>query len=187
MALKSDSQTVWKNSPLRYGYINKLVHWLVAIAIFGLFGLGLWMVELTYYDAWYRKGPDLHRSIGILLMVVMAGRLIWILWTGKPRSLSSHRIWEKRLASLTHGVLYGLVFAMGLTGYLISTADGRAVDVFNWFSVPSSGEWIDNQEDVAGEIHEWLAYTLIAIACLHAAAAIKHHMIDRDESIKRML
>ncbi len=178
---------MWKNTSSAYGRISKLLHWLSALTVIGLFGLGLWMVELTYYDDWYRKGPDLHRSTGILLMLAMLARLLWLVWAGKPRPLPSHRPWEVCLAHCTHIALYGVVFAMGVTGYLISTADGRAVAVFDWFSIPSSGEWVDNQEDVAGEVHEWLAYTLIAMVVVHAAAAIKHHILDRDETLKRML
>lgn len=76
---------------------------------------------------------------------------------------------------------------MIISGYLISTADERPIEVFGWFSVPSFGSFIDNQEDIAGTIHEWLAYVLIALASVHALAALKHHFIDKDNTLKRML
>ena len=73
------------------------------------------------------------------------------------------------------------------SGYLISTADGRGVSVFGLFEVPASLTGIPDQEDVAGVLHEWLAWGLIILAGLHALAAIKHHFIDRDATLSRML
>ena len=64
-----------RNDPQRFGAIALLFHWLVALAVIGLFALGFYMVDLGYYDPWYRKGPDLHRSIGILLFIAMLLRL----------------------------------------------------------------------------------------------------------------
>lgn len=177
----------WRNSTQRYGVVSKSLHWLVAVTVIGLFALGLWMVGLDYYHGWYKRGPDLHRSIGVLLMITMVLRLLWLLATGKPAPLPTHHAWERALARLGHVGLYALVFSLGVSGYLISTADGRAVEVFTWFTVPSSGEWVDNQEDIAGEIHEWLAYGLISLVVIHALAAIKHHFLDRDDTLKRML
>lgn len=178
---------MWRNSEISYGSISKGLHWLIAVTVFALFGLGLWMVDLDYYDSWYRQGPDLHRSVGMLLMAVMAMRALWMLWAGKPSPLSSHRRWEIVLAHVVHGLMYLLVFSIGVSGYLLSTADGHGIEVFNWFSVPSSGEWIADQEDVAGEVHEYLAFGLIAVALLHALAAIKHQLIDKDQTLKRMM
>ena len=74
-----------------------------------------------------------------------------------------------------------------ITGYLISTADGRAIEVFDWFSVPGFGSFIENQEDLAGEIHEIIAYGIMGLAALHALAALKHHFLDRDNTLTRML
>lgn len=177
----------WKNSPSHYGGISKCLHWLVAVTVFGLFGLGVWMVELDYYHRWYQRGPDLHRSIGVLLIAVTLLRGGWLLYAGKPSSLPGHRTWEVAFSRLTHRLLYLIVFVLGLSGYLITTADGRPMAVFTWFVIPSSGEWLNNQEDIAGEIHQWLAYGLIALVATHAIGAIKHHFLDRDDTLKRML
>lgn len=177
---------MWKNSKNNYGIVSKCLHWLIALSVFGLFGLGLWMVDLDYYHSWYVKAPDLHRSIGVLLMIFMLLRLLWLLFASKPKPLVTHKRWEVVSAKITHLLLYLLIFAIGVTGYLISTADGRAIDVFNWFSLPSSGEWVDEQEDIAGEIHELLAFSLIFLALLHALAALKHHFFDKDSTLKRM-
>ncbi len=175
------------NSDSQFGIVSKSIHWLVAITVFGLFGVGLWMVDLTYYDSWYRTAPSYHKSVGVLLGVLMIARVLWMLRAGKPKPLVSHQRWEVISAKATHVLLYVLVFAIITSGYLISTADGRGLEVFNWFQIPSLGEVIENQEDVAGEVHELLAFGLIGLAVLHAAAAIKHHFIDKDLTLKRML
>ncbi len=175
------------NTEKTYGLISKLLHWLIALAVFGLFGLGLWMVELDYYDSWYQKAPHWHKSLGVLLAVTLLIRSLWR-WTNPiPQALASHRRWEVRLARLTHITLYGVLFALVVSGYLISTADGRGIEVFNWFTLPSAGEFFERQEDLAGSIHYWLAISVIALACLHATAALKHHFIDRDGTLRRML
>ena len=74
-----------------------------------------------------------------------------------------------------------------LTGYLISTADGRDVEVFNLFSIPATIYGIEKQEDIAGEIHLVLAVILVSISFVHALAAIKHHFFDKDRTLKRMI
>jgi cytochrome b561 len=66
-----------RNTPRGYGMVAILLHWLVALVVIGLFALGVWMTGLTYYDDWYKRGPDLHKSIGILLFLVMLARVIW--------------------------------------------------------------------------------------------------------------
>lgn len=176
-----------RNTTTGYGWISILLHWLVALVIIGLFALGLWMTELTYYDPWYREAPAIHKSIGILLFLVVLLRLVWRRANPRPAPLPNHKTWEKRLAHAAHVLLYVLPLLVMVSGYLISTAEGRPVEVFDWFSVPATLSGFDNQEDIAGEIHELLAFILIGLAGLHALAALKHHFIDRDRTLRRML
>ncbi|MNR57354.1 hypothetical protein D3C85_1781150 [compost metagenome] len=76
---------------------------------------------------------------------------------------------------------------MLISGYLISTAEGVAIDVFGWFSVPATLSGLPEQADVAGVIHFYLAWSLVVLAVLHALAALKHHFLDRDPTLTRML
>ena len=91
------------------------------------------------------------------------------------------------MAHATHRLFYLLLFTIMVSGYLISTEDNRAVEVFGWFSIPATITSIPNQADVAGWVHLILASSLIGLALLHAAAALKHHFIDRDRTLKRIL
>ena len=175
------------NTQTNYGYVSIFFHWLSALSIFALFGLGYYMVDLTYYHEWYKTAPELHKSIGVLLFFLMLIRLIWRYQQITPEHLASHTDLERKVGKFVHSALYLLVFIIMITGYLISTADDRGIEVFGLFEVPGFGSFIENQEDIAGLIHKWLAYVLITLALLHAVAALKHHFIDKDNTLNRMI
>ncbi len=176
----------WKNNSTHFGIVAVTLHWLVAVTIFSLFGLGLWMTGLDYYNSWYKQGPWLHKSIGILLFIAMLFRFCWRMITPPPAALSSYKSWEIRIANVTHLLLYGLLFAIMVSGYLISTADNRPIEVFNWFSIPATITSIPKQEDVAGLAHLVLACSVMGLVLLHTLAALKHHFIDRDGTLYRI-
>jgi len=175
-----------KNTADSYGWLSITLHWFVAVAVIGLFFLGYWMVDLSYYDPWYNKAPDIHKSIGIVLFVIMVIRLGWKLSQIQPNPLSNYNKFERVVSHIVHLVLYLLIFVSMISGYLISTADGRGIEVFQLFSVPSIGELFANQEDLAGFVHEYIAYTIAFLVCTHIFAAFKHHLIDKDITLKRM-
>ncbi|MBU3057405.1 cytochrome b [Pseudomonas indica] len=176
-----------RNSSARYGLVSVLLHWLVAVAVFGLFALGFWMVGLDYYSSWYKRAPDIHKSIGILLFLLMLGRLVWRFVSPPPAALPEHDRLTRLGAKLGHGLLYLGLFGVMISGYLISTADGRGIGVFGWFEVPALISGLPEQEDVAGLIHKYLAWGLVIFAVIHALAALKHHFLDRDTTLVRML
>ncbi len=177
----------WCNTFDKWGWIAIFFHWMSAITIIALFGLGLWMVELSYYDSWYRSAPHIHKSIGLLLFLLTILRILWIWLNVKPAALKNHSETERRLAIIIHRFLYVVLLALMLSGYLISTADGRSIEVFDWFELPAILSGIKGQEDIAGKIHYILAMTLMTTVFLHASGAIKHHFIDKDKTLIRML
>lgn len=177
----------WRNSDTRYGWVAVGLHGLGAVLVFTLFGLGLWMVELTYYDSWYHRAPALHKTLGVLLFVLTALRLAWRWSMGVPRELDSHTGWERSAARLMHILLYALLFASMFSGYLMVTADGHPLEVFGGLGIPATLTGITDQEDVAGAAHLALAITLMGAVVLHAGAAVKHHFVDRDSTLLRML
>lgn len=176
----------WRNDTDHYGLVAISLHWLMALAIFGMFGLGLWMTGLTYYDRWYNLGPWWHKGIGVLLFAALALRLIWRWSNPGPQPISTHKPWERIAAGAAHVGLYLLLFAVMLSGYLISTADGRALEVFDWFAIPATIHSLTDQADIAGVVHLWLASGVIGLATIHALAALKHHFIDHDRTLKRI-
>ena len=176
----------WRNSTEAYGLINIVLHWTMAAMIAVLLPLGLWMTGLDYYDPWYKKAPDLHRATGVLVALVLLARMMWRLGNVQPRPLAHSRR-ERSAARAAHLLLYLLPLLLVASGYLISTADGRAVDVFGWFEIPATLQGIEGQEDVAGDIHFMLAMTLLGLIALHVLAALRHHFVLKDRTLIRML
>ncbi|TCS40458.1 cytochrome b [Reinekea marinisedimentorum] len=162
-----------------------IIHWLSALVVIGMFALGWWMVDLDYYSQWYKTAPMIHKSIGILLVLVTLLRVLFKLIKAAPATTGKR--YEVIAAKSVHLVIYFLLFVLFFSGYLISTPDGRGIEVFNWFTVPSLGELFPNQSDIAGRIHYYTAIILIGLAAVHAAAALKHHFIDKDDTLRKMI
>lgn len=176
---------MWRDSSRGWGLISILVHWVSALAIVGLFALGWWMTELSYYDAWYQLAPWWHKSVGMLLIILSLARVIWRLLQPTPVALGSRR--EALAAHIGHGVLYVLIFVTLISGYLISTADGQGIDVFDLFVVPALVSELPNQATLAGEVHRYAAWILVILALGHALAAFKHHWFDDNDTLRRMI
>ncbi|MEF1288808.1 cytochrome b [Vibrio sp. M260118] len=174
-----------KTETQNYNLVARVVHWLSALVVIGLFAVGLWMVDLSYYSEWYRTAPHWHKSIGLLLGGLTLFRLVWKIVTASPKVKGAS--YEVLGAKLAHLAMYAILFVLFCSGYLISTADGRGIDVFNWFTVPSLGALIANQADIAGEVHFYAAWSLIILAAVHALAALKHHFINKDNTLRKMI
>lgn len=175
-----------KNSHTAYGWISVVLHWVIALLVFFMFGLGLYMVDLTYYDRWYNGSLALHKSLGLLLLVLLLARMAWRWANVAPRELPGPA-WERLAARWMHVGLYLAPLLLMISGYLISTADGRGIEFFGLLSVPALPWSFDNQEDLAGKVHEILAWALMGMAGVHALAAVKHQLINRDDGLRRML
>lgn len=175
------------NTRQAYGVISIGLHWLIALLVIGLFLLGLYMTSLDYYDPWYQAAPDMHRSLGIVMVAFLLFRLLWRLISPLPEPVGNDPRILRRAAELVHWGLYLLLFGIAISGYLITTADGRGIEVFGWFTLPALLPAIDNMEDVAGEIHWVLAVVMLTLVGVHSLAALKHHFIDRDATLMRML
>lgn len=172
------------NSNETYGWPSRVLHWLMAVLVVGLFALGYWMRTLDYYDPWYQRAPELHMSLGVLLIALVIVRILWRASNRQPRPLA--KSWFERTASaIAHILMYLLLVGLSITGYLFATGGGKAISVFGWFDVPSLIT-AKALADLAGDIHEWMAYGIIAIASVHAFGAFKHHFVDRDDTLRRM-
>ena len=167
-----------------FGIITRVMHWLLALAIFGLFALGYWMVDLGYTSAYYTSAPAWHEAIGILVLLAMAFRIGWRLSNTDPNSDYLSRF-EHLASKAMHWSLYVLLFVVLISGYLISTADGRSIELFWGLEVPSLIQ-APGIENLVGDIHRILSYVIMGLVALHTGAALKHHFIDRDPTLTRM-
>lgn len=174
-----------RNTSESYGTIAIILHWLMAIIIFALFGLGLWMVELDYYDAWYHDAPYIHKAVGMLLLFALIFRFGWRLTNVRPHLIGA--AWEKMIALLVHRAHYLLLFFLTISGYLIPTATGTGIDIFGFLTVPATFSFTKQEADLIGDIHLYAACAVIGLAAAHAAAAMKHHFVDKDITLLRML
>ena len=177
-----------KNSTKTFGLVSIALHWVMAILLVGLFAVGLYMTGLDYYDPLYHSMPWWHKSFGLLVFMLLAFRIIWKLSNPKPQALETHKRWEISLAQLIQRAFYVLLLLMIVSGYFISTAKGKGIEFFTFFEFPAITEVIDEGiVDVIGVVHFVLALILATLVVLHASAALKHHFIDKDETLKRMI
>jgi cytochrome b561 len=169
------------------GYTRTAIalHWLVAVLILGAFALGLYMVELELSPT-KLKLYSWHKWLGVTIWMIAVVRLFWRL-THRPPPLPALPTWQRIAASTTHVLLYVLVLAIPISGWLFSSASGFPVVYFGVLPLP---DLVGKDKELAKllqSVHATLNYTLMAIIVVHAAAAIKHHFVDRDVVFYRML
>lgn len=182
--ISSDGRDDMKQNVDQYNFLAKVNHWLSAVIIIGLFASGLWMVDLNYYSAWYQDAPHWHKSVGLILAAYTVFRVIWKMMAPSPQIEGSR--FEKVTAKVAHALMYLLMFGIFISGYLISTSDGRGIDIFDWMTVPSLGALFDDQSDIAGMLHYYFACVLIGLASVHAIAALKHHFVNKDNTLRKI-
>lgn len=177
---------IWRNTVKRYGAVAQGFHWLVALCVICLLGVGLYMTRLDPSPTVF-KIYALHKSIGITVLSLAVLRLIWKLTNPHPQALATHAVWEKFLARLIHVFLYFAIIGMPLSGWIMSSAKNFPVSVFNLFTLPNL---VGPSEDIARAavmFHGLTAWVLMAAIFLHVAGALKHHVMDKDATLTRMV
>lgn len=174
-----------RNTPVRYGYVAQTLHWTI---------VGLLIVQVTL--AKIAEGLPLgleklavlarHKSFGITILGLAVVRLAWRFFN-RPPPLPPMPGWQAALARLNHWALYALLFATPIAGWLMSSASNYPVSWFGLVQLPDFVAPNEALEEQLEEVHEALAKSLIVLALLHLAAALKHQFIDRDGLLYRML
>jgi cytochrome b561 len=174
-----------RNTENRFGIAAILIHWLMALLIIGLLSLGLYMTRIPI-SAEKLKYFGWHKEFGVLVLMLVIVRLTWRLTNQLP-TLAELPSWERMAARVAHWMFYGFMFLLPITGWLMTSAAGLPPSFFGLFVLPSLVPPSDDQRILFAEIHEWLAYGLIATLCMHVGATFKHYLIDRDQILQRML
>jgi cytochrome b561 len=159
-------------------------HWLLALALFGLFGMGLYMTGLSMSPT-RLKLYNWHKWAGVTVLALSFLRLAWRL-THRPPADVAMPAWQARAAHAAHVALYVLFFAVPLAGWAYSSAAGFPVV---WFGVLPLPDLVAPNRELAEAIkpvHQILAYTMAAIVVVHVAGALKHRFVDRDGLLQRM-
>ncbi|SMC26295.1 cytochrome b561 [Andreprevotia lacus DSM 23236] len=175
----------------RYSLIQISLHWLIALLIFAAFGL-IWYygdMQITSPATFKAKAAGIawHKWAGMSVLILFLLRLVVRVKQGSPAPLAGQPKLQLLLAAGAHHLLYLLMAIVPLMGWLMSSAKGYPVKLFNLVQLPDLVAKSDTLAEQLEGAHVFLAYTLLVIVGLHAAAALKHHFIDRDATLLRML
>jgi cytochrome b561 len=168
-----------------------MLHWIVAVMMIGLLGSGLYMTQTEF-----RPLYPWHKSFGVIIVLFVLLRIAWRFKNGWPKSVREYRPFEKWLSKAVHYLLIFGTVVMPLSGFLMSALGGHGVSLFSWELVARNTSSVNPADAVpingalAGIAHEvhWIAgYILIAAVGLHVVGALKHHLVDKDGTLRRML
>ncbi len=178
-----------ENTEDRYGAIAIVLHWSMALLMIGLVALGLYMAALP--DAGFNtKKITLilyHKEFGLLALALFALRLSWRVTQVLPKLAEHLPEWQMVTARFVHLCFYGLMFALPMTGWLMSSAAGIPVSFFGLFVLPDFIQHNDYLFARFIDIHKWLGYALILLIAVHMGAALRHHLVFKDDTLRRML
>lgn len=182
------------NTTTSWGWVTRAIHWAMAGLILFQLGLGFYMTNIVEDLLAQFRLTQTHKSWGFVVFVLALVRIAWRLANRAhpPLPVGTPR-WQVRAASASHGLLYALMVTLPLSGWVMSAAsptqDLLNIQnmVFGWFAMPDPWvpgvKWI---EDAANAVHNLSALLMALILVVHAGAAIKHHLVDRDAVLARM-
>lgn len=174
------------NTDNHYGSVAILLHWGMAILIFGMLGLGLYMtglpigIEKLKYYGW-------HKATGIVVLGLVMFRMVWRIVNRQPLLPGDMPVWQKKVAHAVHFFLYGGMVAMPLSGWLMSSAAGFPVSVYGLFVLPGIIAPDKGMHHLFETVHTWLAYGLMGALMAHIGAAFFHHLVLKDKVLRSMM
>ncbi|MGL5720290.1 MAG: cytochrome b [Alphaproteobacteria bacterium] len=169
----------------QWGLVSKLFHWVMGVLLISMLGAGLWMEQLPPSDMkWFVYG--IHKSTGLMLLLVVVLRLGWRLMHKIPAYPTDMPCYQKSLSSLTVWALYGLMFAMPVTGFVMSAFGGHPVPFFGLFTISAVAEGPTAIGSLSHQLHTVLGWSFVALLVLHVLGALYHHWIRRDALLRRM-
>jgi cytochrome b561 len=180
---------------MRYSTVAILLHWTIAAAIVAQVASGLWMVRAIHSagsQAAAFHAYQWHKSLGLTILVLSLLRLCWRLANPPPPLPTSMTRLQRRAARTMHGLFYALTLGIPLVGWLMVSASPLGLPtmvfgLFEWPHVPWLAGLGSSVEVALKTAHRAMAYALIGLLVLHVAAALKHHLSDRDDILARML
>lgn len=175
-----------RNTEHGYGPVARALHWWMALIMIGLIGLGIYMTSQPDGDVKWRL-YDLHKSLGTLIFLLVLLRLLWRHLTPPPPLPDDMKAFDKHAAQIGHGLLYLAMLALPITGYLDAALGGYHLSFFGLFDVPMLLAKDEDLFKLVVSLHRWIGYGLAILILAHAGAALKHHWLDHDRVLMRML
>jgi len=165
------------------------LHWLMALLLSVLVALGLYMTRLpdVGFDTWKIRLILYHKQLGIVALTLVAARLLWRVGNVLPDLVANLPDWQKVIARLVHLCFYALMLALPLTGWLMSSATGIPVSVLGLFTLPDLVPYDDRLFHTLVDLHRYLGYALMVCMAAHIGAALRHHFLLRDNTLRKML
>lgn len=160
-------------------------HWTIATLIIVMLAIGLYMGGLP-------RGPErleliqIHKPIGVIVLFLGISRVLWRLFSGFPGEISALPAWQTIASKSVHYMLLTAIIIMPFSGYISSPTGRHPVSFFGFFDMPALPE-NKGISGITGEIHEITGYILIGILSIHILAALKHHILDKDATLRRMI
>ncbi|MBI1215590.1 MAG: cytochrome b [Alphaproteobacteria bacterium] len=182
----------FKNTDKSYGAVTKTFHWLSALLVIGLICVGLYFSDMPNSPATMHTKLQLvtmHKSFGIIVLCLTVLRIIWHIYTRKPGLVDGMKKWERVAAKGAHYFLYFAMLALPLSGWGLTSAAGRPVKLFGLdaLTLPDLVAKNHDLKETLEDFHSTVAWILIGVIAVHAAAALKHHIIEKDSTLRRML
>ena len=176
----------FRNAPDRFGLVAKTLHWLTLLLLIGSFTLAFSMTALPLSP---RKLQlySWHKWFGVTIFLIAIVRLAWRLAGPVPRPPEAMPQWQRRLAGTSHATLYTLLIVMPLTGWVMSSALNLPVVYLGLIHIPSPFGVDRALGEAMLVVHRTLAWTLLALVGIHVLAALYHHIVLRDDVLRRML
>ncbi|MDF3831909.1 cytochrome b [Cupriavidus basilensis] len=178
-----------ENSEERYGIIAILLHWSMAILVIGLAALGIYMVMLP--DVGFNSEKIVliifHKEVGLLVFVLLLVRWVWRATQTMPALDSQLPDWQKIAARSVHLIFYFIIFALPITGWVMSSAAGIPVSFFGIFTLHDFVRHDDLLFHQLIELHRWLGFALVFFIFIHVSAALWHHFVFKDDTLRKML
>ena len=178
------------NTAARYGAVAMLLHWGMALLLAVLAGTGLYMVAMpdVGYDTRKITLILVHKAIGMAALAAVLLRLAWRGANRLPALVAGLPMWQQVAARFVHLALYALMFAVPMSGWLMSSAGGYPIPLFVGDVVaPDLIGFNDHLFYLLITVHRWLAYALMAVVALHAVAAWHHHAVKKDDTLRKIL
>ena len=173
-----------RNDEWRWGAVAKFFHWTIALLILGngVFGL---LMDLASSPMQKVNWMALHKSIGLTVRALFVLRILWRAFNRPPRELPAPR-WQLWAARVVHAVLYVLVAALPLSGWWFNSVRGYPLQFFKLFNLPAIAAKNPDLRRLSHEVHEYLFWILLLVLVAHVGAALKHHVFDNDDVLRRM-
>ncbi len=169
-----------------YGGVSRLNHWIGAAVFAGLLIAGFTLSYDVLPDDQARDLRNLHKATGTLVFFFALWRVTWRLGQGFPPPASDRAGWELALSKAVHGAMLLALIVMPLSGILMSLLGGRGIDMYGLFTIPPVAEMKDAARSLRA-VHGYAGYALVILITLHIAGALKHALIDRDGTLRRMV